>query len=58
MRLQEFTNSAFVIQKLRSLNNNTCPGLDRQLLIELEKTTLRYFNLKKASSMRLYKWTV
>jgi hypothetical protein len=55
MRLQDFTDSAFVIQKLRALNNNTCPGLDRQLLIELEKTTLRYFNLKKASSMRLYK---
>ncbi|AGF91517.1 hypothetical protein PRRG_00006 [Prochlorococcus phage P-RSP2] len=55
MRLQDSTDSAFVIKKLRALNNNTCPGLDRQLLIELEKTTLRYFHLKKASSMRLYK---
>lgn len=55
MRFKEFTNSAFVIQKLRSLDNSTCPGFDRQLLIELEKTTLRYFHLKKASSMRLYK---
>tara|TARA_R100001198_G_C5233985_1_gene212441 strand:- start:578 stop:745 length:168 start_codon:yes stop_codon:yes gene_type:complete len=55
MKIKEFTNTAFVIKQLRAASNSTCPGWDRGLLIELEKTTIQYFQAKKATNLKLLK---